>query len=361
MCSRNNVSLSELVDLYKRKLRQEMNEAYCSAREYPKSVVAVLEQQNKGKREEFWTPEWRKYKKTIYRTAKDNVLKFEKVAFPGVVFDARGGKRIKKNKSTSEVNNNKPKDNKRGKRMSATEENISFQNPRQGSFNKMPLDITFKLRSKPRLTLPVTTLDQAILNEIIQYFELTQVQYNEILHNVKEHYPDMIIREEEDEEQDVEEDDDDVTEDYDVTKDDDDKAHDDDDDDEEDGDDTENHDEDDEEDEDDDDDHDDDNDDDDEDEIVDYDPNEDGLEKYDSENDEDRKEEARIRARYPQMAFYKYAQYRWKKLKEKRMLENNAINTISLPESKVANVEDSSIRQSKRRKIENCHLKDYVH
>jgi len=92
--------------------------------------------------------------------------------------------------------------------------------------------------------------------------------------------------------------------------------------------------------------------------MDDYDPNVDGIEIYDTE---DLKEEESIRARYPQMAFYKYAQDRWKKLKEKRMLEDNAINNISLPELNVANVEDSSVRQSKRRRIENCHLKDYVH
>jgi hypothetical protein len=35
--------------------------------------------------------------------------------------------------------------------MSTSQENIASQNiPRQGSFNKMPSDITFKLRLKPR-------------------------------------------------------------------------------------------------------------------------------------------------------------------------------------------------------------------
>ena len=53
MCRKNNVSFVELVDLYKLKLRQEMNEAYCSARDYPPSVVAVLDQQNKGKARNF--------------------------------------------------------------------------------------------------------------------------------------------------------------------------------------------------------------------------------------------------------------------------------------------------------------------
>jgi len=53
MCLKNNVTLDELVDLYKLKLRKEMNEAYCSAREYPPSVVTVLEQENKGKKEKF--------------------------------------------------------------------------------------------------------------------------------------------------------------------------------------------------------------------------------------------------------------------------------------------------------------------
>ena len=125
MCLKNNVTLDELVHLYKLKLRKEMNEAYCSAREYPPSVVTILEQENKGKTEEFWTPKWRTYKKTIYRTAKHNVLKFEKVAFPGIVMDPRGGKRIEK---TTEVNNNKPKDNKKGRRMSDTQENITLQN-----------------------------------------------------------------------------------------------------------------------------------------------------------------------------------------------------------------------------------------
>jgi hypothetical protein len=162
MCLKNNVTLDELVDLYKLKLRKEMNEAYCSAGEYPPSVVTVLEQENKGKKEEFWSPKWRTYKKTIYRTAKDNVLKFEKVAFPGIVMDPRGGKRIEK---TTEVNNNKPKDNKKGRRMSDTQENITLQNiprSRQASFSKMPLDITFNLQLSPRLTFPARTLEQAM-------------------------------------------------------------------------------------------------------------------------------------------------------------------------------------------------------
>ena len=123
MCRKYNVSLVELINLYKLKLRREMNEAYCSARDYTPSVVASLDEQNKGQREECWTPEWRLYRKTIYRSAKDNVLKFEKIAFPGVVFDRRGGKRTKKNKNTAEVHYNKPKDNKRGSRIS----NINLQ------------------------------------------------------------------------------------------------------------------------------------------------------------------------------------------------------------------------------------------
>jgi hypothetical protein len=53
MCLKNSVTLDELVYLYKLKLRKEMNEAYCSAREYPPSVVTVLEQENKGKKKNF--------------------------------------------------------------------------------------------------------------------------------------------------------------------------------------------------------------------------------------------------------------------------------------------------------------------
>jgi hypothetical protein len=33
-----------------------------------------MEQENKGKTEEFWTPKWRTYKKTIYRTAKQIMM-----------------------------------------------------------------------------------------------------------------------------------------------------------------------------------------------------------------------------------------------------------------------------------------------
>ena len=39
----------------------------------------------------------------------------------------------------------------------------------QVSFNKMPLEITFKLRVSPTLTIPPTTLDHAIFNEMIQF------------------------------------------------------------------------------------------------------------------------------------------------------------------------------------------------
>ena len=81
MCLKNNVTLDELVDLYKLKLRKEMNEAYCSARDYPPSVVTVLEQQNKGKREEFWTPEWRKYKKQFIGLLKRMFLSSRKLLF----------------------------------------------------------------------------------------------------------------------------------------------------------------------------------------------------------------------------------------------------------------------------------------
>ena len=65
----------------------------------------------------------------------------------------------------------------------------------------MPLDITFKTRLGPTLTIPVTTLDQAIFNEMIKYFDLTRDQYKEILDNVKEHYPHMIMREENDDDE----------------------------------------------------------------------------------------------------------------------------------------------------------------
>jgi len=75
----------------------------------------------------------------------------------------------------------------------------------------------------------------------------------------------------------------------------------------------------------------------------------DGIEIYDTEDDEDLKEEERIRERYPQMAFYKYAQYRCKKLRDKRMLEDNAITNISVPELNVANVEDSSVLKAKQK------------
>ena len=139
MCRKNNVSFVELVDLYKLKLRQEMNEAYCSARDYPPSLVADLHQQNKGKRQALWTPQWRLYKNTIYRTAKDNVRKFENVAFPGIVFDARGGKRTKKNKNTAEAHSNQPNDNKREGRMA------NNKSATQVSINKMPLEITFNI------------------------------------------------------------------------------------------------------------------------------------------------------------------------------------------------------------------------
>ena len=369
MCLKNNVTLDELVDLYKLKLRKEMNEAYCSARDYPPSVVTVLEQQNKGKREEFWTPEWRKYKKTIYRTAKENVLKFEKVAFPGVVMDPRGGKRIE---NTTEVHN-KPKDNKRGRRMFDTQErmsdtqNVTSQNiPCQGSFHKMPLDITFKLRMQPRLTFPATTLEQAIFDEMIKYFELTRAQYNEILDNVKERYPDMIMRERENEEQDVEEEDDDVKEsddvkeddevkeddddkeDDDVKKDEDDKEHDDDDYDEEDD-----HDKDDDDDED---------DEDDDSEMDDYDPNVDGIDDYDEDSD-DAKMKERIRQRYPQMTIYKYSQYRLKKFRNsnKSIPELNKPSTIpSYQPTGQPSEEHSGVRLSKRQRIKNSNLKDYV-
>ena len=332
MCLKNNVTLDELVDLYKLKLRKEMNEAYCSARDYPPSVVTILEQQNKGKTEEFWTPKWRIYKKTIYRTAKHNVLKFEKVAFPGIVMDPRGGKRIEK---TTEVNNNKPKDNKKGRRMSDTQENSTIQNfprARQASFNKVPLDITFELRLPPRLTFPATTLEQAIFDEMIKFFQLTRAQYNEILDNVKEHYPDMIIREGQDEEQDVQEEDDDVKDDDDV-KEDDDGDYDEEDD------------------------HDDDDEDDEGDDV-----DMDGIDDLE-EDSEDEKEKERIGQLYPQMTIHKYSQYRLKKYRN----TNTSVPKLNQPSTIPSyqptgqlSEEHSGVRLSKRRRIENSNLKDYV-
>jgi len=166
----------------------------------------------------------------------------------------------------------------------------------------MPLDITFKLRLSPRLTFPARTLEQAIFDEMIKIFQLTRAQYNKILDNVKEHYPDMIMREGQDEEHDVQEEDDNVKEDDDVKDDDDvkeddgDKKHDDGDYDEED-------------------DHYDDDEDDEDDDVDmdDYDPSVVGIDDLEEEDSEDEKEKERIGQLYPQMTIHKYSQYRLKK------------------------------------------------
>lgn len=195
--------------MYRYKLRKEFNEVYCEARGFSPSRVALLKLENKGKKDKMnWTEDFKKYNR-IYRAAKLNVRKFETTAFPGEVFEPRGGKR-----TTAEVNNNDLQNSRKGRRLSnnqpttktsRTGGNLSNNQPTT-QFNKVPLKISFKRHSSPTLSRPVTTLDHAILNEIIKYFDLKQDQYTEILDKVKEHYPEMIMRNEVDE---VDEDDDD--------------------------------------------------------------------------------------------------------------------------------------------------------
>lgn len=202
MCVKFNVSLVELVEVYRYKLRKEFNEIYCEARGFSPSRVALLKIENKGKKDKMnWTEDFKKYKR-IYRSAKSNVRKFETTAFPGEVFEPRGGKR-----TTAEVDNNNLQNSRRGRRLSNNQP--TTKNSRIGGslsnnqpttqFSKVPLKISFKRHSSPTLSRPVTTLDHAILNEIIKYFDLKQDQYAEILDKVKEHYPEMIMRNEVDE------------------------------------------------------------------------------------------------------------------------------------------------------------------
>jgi hypothetical protein len=212
MCVKFNLSLVELVEVYRYKLRKEFNEVYCEARGFSPSRVALLEIENKGKKGKMnWTEDFKKYKR-IYRAAKSNVRKFETTAFPGEVFERRGGKR-----TTAEVDNNNLQNSRRGRRLSNNQP--TTKNSRIGGrlsnnqpttqFNKVPLKISFKRHSTPTLSRPVTTLDHAILNEIIKYFDLKQDQYTEILDKVKEHYPEMIMRNEVDEADEDDDDDDD--------------------------------------------------------------------------------------------------------------------------------------------------------
>ena len=97
--------------------------------------------------------------------------------------------------------------------------------------------------------------------------------------------------------------------------------------------------------------------------MDDYDPNVDGIDDYDEDSD-DAKMKERIRQRYPQMTIYKYSQYRLKKFRN----INKSIPELNQPSSTIPSYqptgqpseEHSGVRLSKRQRIKNSNLKDYV-
>lgn len=182
MMNKYNVTYEALSILYDNNVRKSMHEKILEKANYPRAKVDRIIKDNKEKNRgnvndrTKWSEEFRFYN-TQKVKANRAVVCFEKIAFPGIIFEPRGGKRIS-SKNTKQKNNdiNKMPIYKKG-----------FE------FATYPLAINFDKNDGPSLSFEEKNISHSIFNGVIKYFQMTSMQYQEILQNVKQKHPEMLL------------------------------------------------------------------------------------------------------------------------------------------------------------------------